>query len=104
MPALADALVGFVPTTDRVGVLLVLPEASRHRNLIARHAFTVDASLPERNLTIRKWLEEPTRPLRGVWFLPNTQVPGAKEIPDTPDRIRMPRNVVSAAFQSAKPD
>ncbi len=53
-----------------VGAVLVLPELSTHRHVVGRHSATFGAALPDRQLAVRAWLDEPTRDLRGIWFLP----------------------------------
>ena len=53
-----------------VGVVLVLPEMSTHRHVIARHVATFHAALPQRQREVRDWLAEPAGNLRGILFLP----------------------------------
>jgi transcriptional regulator with XRE-family HTH domain len=60
-----------------VGAVLVLPDATAHRDLVARHSATIAASLPARTLAIRGWLAEPAGPIRGIWFLGGTRAGGA---------------------------
>ena len=57
-----------------VGVVLVLPELSTHRHVVARHSATFHAALPARQVEVRNWLSSPTRDLRGLWFLPIADV------------------------------
>lgn len=53
-----------------VGVLLVLPEMSTHRHVVARHSATFRAALPHRQIEVRDWLAAPVGDLRGLCFLP----------------------------------
>jgi transcriptional regulator with XRE-family HTH domain len=61
-----------------VGTVLVVPDASTHRDLVFRHRALVSASLPSRTWEVRHWLSAPSGNLRGVWFLRNTGEGGAK--------------------------
>jgi transcriptional regulator with XRE-family HTH domain len=60
-----------------VGTVLVMPDASTHRDLVERHAALVSASLPTRTVGVRRWILRPRGDLRGVWFLRNTGQGGA---------------------------
>jgi hypothetical protein len=69
-PKTARAERGWVPRM--VGVAVVLPDATAHRNLLRRHSALVAASLSARTVAVRRWVSEPAGDLRGVWFLRNT--------------------------------
>jgi transcriptional regulator with XRE-family HTH domain len=60
-----------------IGAVLVLPDASTHRDLIARHDALVSSALPARTLAVRSWVQRPSGDLRGVWFFRNTTQGGA---------------------------
>jgi transcriptional regulator with XRE-family HTH domain len=60
-----------------VASVLVMPDASTHRDLVARHAAFVSASLPSRTWAVRHWVAQPSGDLRGVLFLRNTSQGGA---------------------------
>jgi transcriptional regulator with XRE-family HTH domain len=49
--------------------LLIVPEDSTIRRIVARHAVTMDALYPARGRQIRAWIRRPGGPLRGLWFL-----------------------------------
>jgi transcriptional regulator with XRE-family HTH domain len=68
VPKLVVDELGWRPSS--VGVVLVLPEMSTHRHVIARHAATFRAALPERQAEVKAWLMRPAGELRGIWFLP----------------------------------
>jgi transcriptional regulator with XRE-family HTH domain len=75
-----------------VGAVLVLPDATAHRDLVARHSATVDASLPARTLAIRRWLIDPAGPIRGIWFLAGTRSGGAMRNLKSGRRVRVERS------------
>jgi hypothetical protein len=66
-PQLCRARLGWQPLS--VGLVLVLPEDRTARRVAQRHAQTLDSALPDRNKQVRRWLREPTGPLRALWFL-----------------------------------
>jgi len=68
MPGLAAAEWGW--WSQSVGIVLVMPEMSTHRHVVEQHSATLEAALPDRQLAVRAWLDEPSRDLRGIWFLP----------------------------------
>jgi transcriptional regulator with XRE-family HTH domain len=71
-----------------VAAVLVLPDATTHRNLIRRHEALVSASLPKRGWDVRHWLADPAGHLRGLTFLPNTGGGGAMRKVPSSRRVR----------------
>jgi transcriptional regulator with XRE-family HTH domain len=71
-----------------IAAVLVLPDATTHRDLIRRHAALVAASLPTRAWVVRRWLAAPRGDLRGVWFLRNTGRGGAMRKVEPGRRVR----------------
>jgi hypothetical protein len=69
LPRLVRDSFGWEP--EHVGVLLVMPETRGHRRLVERHAITFRSAFPDRQIEARRWLERPSRDLRGLWFLNN---------------------------------
>ena len=69
LPRLVRESFGWEP--ERIGVLLVMPETRSHRRLVERHAVTFRSAFPDRQIEVRHWLEQPSRDLRGLWFLNN---------------------------------
>lgn len=67
VPGIVSGEVGWRPVA--VGCVVVLPEETRARSAISRHASVFEASLAARNVAIRRWLNEPAGPLAGIWFL-----------------------------------
>jgi len=66
-PRIAERRFGWRPAV--VGRILILPGTSAMRRLVERHASTMDAIYPARTREIKAWLREPTRSIRGVWFM-----------------------------------
>ncbi|MGA3057894.1 MAG: helix-turn-helix domain-containing protein [Candidatus Limnocylindrales bacterium] len=71
-----------------VGVALVLPDATTHRDLLRRHSALVSASLPARTLAVRRWVSGPVGDLRGVWFLRYTSGSGVMRRVELGRRVR----------------
>jgi transcriptional regulator with XRE-family HTH domain len=80
-----------------VAAILVLPDGSTHRDVVARHSALVDASLPSRTVAVRHWLADPNCDFRGVWFLRNTDGGGAMRKLSPPERVRMPRKGIAGS-------
>ncbi len=85
-PKIARKERGWAPLM--VGVAVVLPDATIHRDLLRRHAALVSASLPARTLAVRRWVVEPAGDLRGVWFLRYTSEGGGMRRVELGRRIR----------------
>ena len=73
---------------DAVGLVMVLADLRVERQRIDRHRSTFDAALPSRTVEVRRWLERPVGPLRGVWFLQIVRPTGAKQQPAGHGRVR----------------
>lgn len=58
-------------TPTFVARLLVVPDASTVRRVIARHEATFRMAFPARTVEVRRWLAAPDRPLAGIMFLSN---------------------------------
>jgi len=72
MPSEAQRRFGWRPAV--VGVVLVMPDLSTHRHVVARHGATFRAVLPHGTARSRHWLGDPTGSLRGILFLPISQL------------------------------
>ena len=74
-----------------VGRVLVLPERSAIRAAVARHETVLRASLPDRGLAVRSWLDRPAGPLSGIWIVSPGRTPaGSGSRPDAGKRVRRP--------------
>jgi hypothetical protein len=54
-----------------IGAALVFPDDRTARRIAERFAATLDAALPARSRDVRRWIQQPTGDLRGLWFLTN---------------------------------
>ena len=71
-----------------IGSVILLPEGSRARSVVARHGATFAARFPGRTREVRRWLSAPSGPLAGIWFFPlKTTTLGKRESPG----VRGPR-------------
>jgi transcriptional regulator with XRE-family HTH domain len=72
---------------DAVSRLLVIREDRTSRRRVDAHPATFTNAFPDRARVIRGWLArpDPSRPLRGLWFLSN------ESQADTRQRVRRPR-------------
>jgi transcriptional regulator with XRE-family HTH domain len=95
VPAIARLECGWSPTA--IATVLVLPDASTHRDLVERHGALVSASLPDRTWAVNHWLARPSGDLRAVMFLRNTGHGGAKWKVQPARRVRAPATTESAA-------
>jgi hypothetical protein len=66
-PVVVTGRFGWRPRT--VARLLVVPNLSSVRRIIAAHASTMDAVYPARSREVRAWLRSPGSELSGIWFL-----------------------------------
>jgi transcriptional regulator with XRE-family HTH domain len=74
--------------TSLVGRVVVLPEDSTQRRLVARHAVVLATALPARSREVRRWLRQPTGPLSGLCFLSAAQTVDATRNPSAVRRVR----------------
>jgi transcriptional regulator with XRE-family HTH domain len=95
VPAIVHRELGW--DTESAGTVLVMPDATAHRSLLDRHAALVTAALPQRTVTVRRWIAEPVGELRGIWFLRDTAQGGAKW------RVLSSRRVRAAAPPTPSP-
>jgi transcriptional regulator with XRE-family HTH domain len=89
-PTIVRKTFGYTP--EILGAVLVLPDDSTARRRVAEHDATFRTRYPARGWEIRRWLRQPSGPLRGLWFLSEIARDDAKRRPPTPDRIRRPRS------------
>jgi transcriptional regulator with XRE-family HTH domain len=66
-PEIVEQRFGWRPTS--VSRLLILPEDSTARRVLARHDETFRAVYPQRGAEVRRWLRKPSGAISGLWFL-----------------------------------
>lgn len=74
-----------------VGSVLVLPDETQVRNVVARYKPVFHAALPARGQELRRWLKSPDDDLRGIWFLFNISPGNGKPRSGGSMRVRRPR-------------
>ena len=79
---------GWLPRT--VARLVVVPELTANRALVAAHAALFEAALPARSREVRTWLRRPVGSLRGVWFLSTANRIGGIRVQVSRQRVRLP--------------
>lgn len=79
----------WIPMT--VGRLVVVPELTANRALIARHRSMFDSAFPGRSRGIRRWLRRPSGTLSGIWFLSFANRIGANQVTVGRQRVRARR-------------
>jgi hypothetical protein len=72
-PKLARERFGFSPR--QIATVLVFPESRSARRVAQRFSATLGATLPARNVEIRRWLAAPSGSLRGLMFLADASMP-----------------------------
>ncbi len=73
-----------------VGRILVLPATDSARRIVARHAATFEAMLPDRGGAVRRWLRSPDGPIAGILFVADSNGGGVTGGLRAPHRIRVP--------------
>jgi transcriptional regulator with XRE-family HTH domain len=91
VPTVVRAAYGWAPAT--IAAVLVLPDANIHRAAVARHAAMLAAALPARTREVRRWIEEPSGTLRGIWFLANTHRESVMQNQGCTQRVSRRRNI-----------
>lgn len=66
-PKLCRDRYGWTPTV--VARLLIVPEASTIRRVVASHSQTMRTLYPARGREIHRWLRQPNHSIAGIWFL-----------------------------------
>jgi hypothetical protein len=52
-----------------VSRILIVPDESTMRRIVARHELTLSSAYPVRGRDVRGWLRAPVGSIRGLWFL-----------------------------------
>jgi transcriptional regulator with XRE-family HTH domain len=74
-----------------LGTVLVVPDTTATRSVVARHEATFAAALPGRARDVWRWLRDPQGELAAVWFLSVTTGRGGKRITPAARRVRRVR-------------
>lgn len=86
-PLLAREAFGVAVASGSVSRLLAFSEDRTVRRRIDGHAAIFDAAFPVRGRAVRSWLQSPSGPMRGLWFLTNsTPNAGSRNL----TRVRVP--------------
>lgn len=85
-----------------VGRLVVVPELTANRNIVARHASVFQAAFPARSRAIRTWLRRPSGSLSGLWFLSSANTVGGIQVSVGRQRVRVPRDTPQGSIESRK--
>lgn len=80
---------GFAPAV--VGRLLVLPATDTSRRRVRANGLVLEAALPARGTTVRRWVASPRGSLSGLWFVADTNPRGGTEARGGPNRVRRAR-------------
>jgi hypothetical protein len=86
VPALARADRGWEAAA--IGLVIVMADLRVERQRVERHGSTFGAFLPARTVEVRRWLERPAGPLRGIWFLQIPRSTGVMREPTGHERVR----------------
>jgi len=73
------------------GAIIALPEETAARRWVVRFGSMLEHGYPARGLAIRSWIKEPSRDLRGVWFLSISNRGAGKRQRGGARRVRPPR-------------
>ncbi len=60
---------------QRVARPLVLPDERTARRRVKEHPATFRTALPQRNVAVRHWVNDPHGPMAGILFLPEARHP-----------------------------
>lgn len=74
-----------------VASVLVLPDETWARSTVNRFEPVFAAALPSRTADVRRWLKQPDRDLRGIWFLLNDAPGSIRRRPAGSMRVKPPR-------------
>jgi transcriptional regulator with XRE-family HTH domain len=71
-PKLCQNRFGWAPR--HVAKLLIVPDESTIRRIVAAHSQTMDSLYPARSREVRAWLRAPDQNLAGIWFLSDPRI------------------------------
>jgi hypothetical protein len=88
IPAVVPGELGWHPAL--IGCLVVLPEETRARVAMTRHAAVFASVLPARTVQVRRWLRGPEGAIAGIWFLRYSSPSNGRRGWGAPTRVRRP--------------
>lgn len=74
-----------------VGRIVVMPELTANRAVVAGHASVFRAAFPARSRAVRAWLRRPSGTLSGLWLLSSANRVGGFQVSVGRQRVRVPR-------------
>jgi transcriptional regulator with XRE-family HTH domain len=74
-----------------VGSWIVVAEGRTNRRVVGAHLDLIRAACPDDGRSIRGWLSDPNRPIRALWFLPDSILGDARQASRPTRRVRLPR-------------
>lgn len=83
-----------------VSRLIVMPELTANRTLVARHASIFQAAFPARSRAVRAWLRHPSGMLSGLWFLSSVNTVGGNQVSVGRQRVRVPQGAAQRRADS----
>jgi hypothetical protein len=105
-PEIVRQRLGWTPVV--VGAVLVMPESSRLRRLLAGQAQALARMFPIGSRRVASWLHRPTEPLAATWFLSDISARNARRVSVHPRGSRHraespPTHVVSVEREPDEP-
>jgi transcriptional regulator with XRE-family HTH domain len=95
-PTICRKRLGWSPA--RIGRILLVPDESTIRRIVAAHRQTFDELYPARSREIRRWLRDPAEDIGGIWFLSDPR--NAPMGPDGKAETAVNSNVTSGSDTS----
>ena len=89
---------GWVPTA--VGRLVVVPELTASRTVVARHGSVFESAFPGRSREVRRWLRRPSGGMSGIWFLSSANRIGGNQVRVGRQRVRVRRKPLMEVVDS----
>jgi hypothetical protein len=89
LPRIVYERLGWRPRV--VGAVMALDDSMTNRRRIAALGSAADHAYPARTREVRRWLRQPSGPLRGIWFLSSIPARGGSDGRGGSHRVRRPR-------------
>jgi transcriptional regulator with XRE-family HTH domain len=95
VPALVRGERGWNPI--HLGIVIVMPGITANRSAVSRHAATFASSHPTRSLVVRKWIRHPAGPMKGLWFVSESNLVRGAGVRTARKRVREPKQAPAPA-------